>query len=617
MAYSPDTYESDNTMSTAKDLLLNNLQNHTLHVASDIDYVVFTAMESGYYTFSVQSENAVDFDILSVDGKVLDSADSAAIVSELRLTAGTRVYLRVQASNSATTKYSIEGSNSTGKHVSADSYENDNSMENAKLISINSAQTHTIHVENDVDWVYFTATAANLTISTTGDADMVIKLYDRYGAFVTMVDGKNATLQYDFSGQVGNKFYAQISSYNSYVESYELAVTATDTDAPTRPNIVNSVVDASAGTVYLDWSNSVDQLSEFYYVVEYSLSSDFTTSVISVKVSSARSEYTIASGLVENSTYYWRVQAVDVAGNASAWSSTGHFFFPGTGPQEDQEFYFGSFSSTNSTQVLEIVGTSVVLRNPDGSATNFGALEGNWKIAGVEDFNGDGFTDVLLRDGATGACAFWMIEDGAISSVLGSGSAPNPWEIVGVGDLNNDGNVDILLRDTNDGGVVGWLLKDGVYSSAAGTGYAPDPWDVVGVGDFNGDGTDDVLLTNTETGDVACWMLKDGAYDSAAGVGVAVDSWEVVGVGDFNGDGTDDVLLWDTANGGVACWIVKDGTYASASGVGFVEENWAIVGLGDFNNDGTCDVALQYAGSDEVYAWTIKNGTYQDAIRLA
>ena len=231
---------------------------------------------------------------------------------------------------------------------------------------------------------------------------------------------------------------------------------------------------------------------------------------------------------------------------------------------------------------------------------NYG-LTTDWHVSGTADFNGDGRNDILLRND-NGTINEWLgLPDGSYASNIANVNIPlsNSWRVVGTADFNGDGRSDVLLR--NDNGTINeWLgLPDGSFASnLANVNYGlSTAWQVAGTGDFNGDGRNDVLLRN-DNGTINEWLgLPDGSFASnLANVNIALDNaWHVVGTGDFNGDGRSDVLLRND-NGTVNEWLgLSDGSFASnLSRVNYASTtDWHIVGVGDFNGDAIDDLIWQ------------------------
>ena len=65
------------------------------------------------------------------------------------------------------------------------------------------------------------------------------------------------------------------------------------------------------------------------------------------------------------------------------------------------------------------------------------------------DFNGDGRSDILWRNGNTGANTIWRSANSATRQAVGAMSTS--WRVVGSGDYNGDGRSDILWRNDNTG----------------------------------------------------------------------------------------------------------------------------------------------------------------------
>jgi FG-GAP repeat protein len=101
--------------------------------------------------------------------------------------------------------------------------------------------------------------------------------------------------------------------------SNQLVLTVSDYDsvAPDMPTGLTQNVDNINGSALLDWGDSSDNLSGVAgYVVEYATIDDFSDAI---SVTTAVSDVDI-SGLTDGA-WYWRVKAVDVATNESAWSN--------------------------------------------------------------------------------------------------------------------------------------------------------------------------------------------------------------------------------------------------------------------------------------------------------
>jgi hypothetical protein len=99
----------------------------------------------------------------------------------------------------------------------------------------------------------------------------------------------------------------------------------------------------------------------------------------------------------------------------------------------------------------------------------------------------------------------WARPHAILSALVGT--EPASWSVIGTGDFNGDGTSDILLRDTN-GDVGIWFMQNGAFASAAGVGNAPVAYSVQDTGDFNGDGKSDLFWYNPTTLNTAIWYMN-------------------------------------------------------------------------------------------------------------
>ena len=143
-------------------------------------------------------------------------------------------------------------------------------------------------------------------------------------------------------------------SYNISISDGTITKTQTFTVAASAPPIPQPVSPAlyskQKGNVTFDWSPVSYDIMAVTYELQLARDAGFTTPVLS-KTGLTADQYTLAEAeklekAGKDNPYFWRVRAVDEAGNESAW----------TGPAE---FYYGSGWPTWLTWVL--IGLGVVV----------------------------------------------------------------------------------------------------------------------------------------------------------------------------------------------------------------------------------------------------------------
>ena len=266
--------------------------------------------------------------------------------------------------------------------------------------------------------------------------------------------------------------------------------------------------------------------------------------------------------------------------------------------------------------------SDILMRNTNGSLSlwlmndatitsstvlNNGVPVTGWTIAGVGDFNGDGKPDILWR-GPNGEVALWLMNGSTVLSGNVIATIPLTWTIAGVGDFNGDGKADILWRGPGGEDAL-WLMNGSTQLSAPIFANTPTTWTVAGVGDFNGDGKPDILWRGPN-GEVAIWLMNGTTVLSGPVIATIPLPWTIVGVGDFNGDGNADIL-WRGPNGEVAIWLMNGTTELSGPVIATIPLDWTIAGVGDFNGDGKADIRWQHTTGTTVdnNALWFMNGT--------
>ncbi|MGD9701855.1 MAG: FG-GAP repeat domain-containing protein [Acidimicrobiia bacterium] len=257
----------------------------------------------------------------------------------------------------------------------------------------------------------------------------------------------------------------------------------------------------------------------------------------------------------------------------------------------------------------------------------------------AEDFNGDGFDDVIaFYDYGSSQTKVWFFRGNANGigrpvavwdSGVGDWDWRRTWSVAG--DFDGDGFADVTaFYDYGSGVTKAWLFRGNA------NGVAPPviTWDS-GINNwhwsranpvaanFNGDAYADVIAFYDEgpirdlgLAVTAAWLFQGGINGVANGSHGWQSFWwdwsrTTLVAGDFNGDGGDVIAFYDYGSSQTKAWFFRgrtDGIDGPVeiwnSGVG----NWDSAGsrsvAGDFNGDGFADVISFYDyGSSQTKAW--------------
>ena len=220
----------------------------------------------------------------------------------------------------------------------------------------------------------------------------------------------------------------------------------------------------------------------------------------------------------------------------------------------------------SATSLAFVLGLGALLAQPAFAGGGGPAARGTY----MGDFNGDGRTDVLVTDSATGQVYVYITAAGipttanvdtfesSLLTTLPAGAV-----VKGVGDFNSDDHADILVETSAAGLAV--LLGDaavgpGAFAALTSASFftsLPAGWWVTGVGDANDDGMADVYVTHTD-GTVYTYITElpvggPQANGAASGLPVVLPAgWGVNTVGDLNGDGRSDFVAQGPSAGGIS-----------------------------------------------------------------
>lgn len=215
------------------------------------------------------------------------------------------------------------------------------------------------------------------------------------------------------------------------------------------------------------------------------------------------------------------------------------------------------------------------------------------------DFNADGKSDLLWRNGTTGENAIWKSAQQATRQVLPV-VADTQWKVAGIADFNADRRADILWRNAATGENAIW--RSGDRNTKQSVSIVTDTaWKVAGTGDFNGDGKDDILWRNAQTGANVVWRSASKTTRQTLAT-VADAGWIVAAVADFNGDGHDDILWHHTISGANTIWRSADRNARQVLTT-VTDTAWFIAGASDFDGDGRADVLWRNRNTGSNTLW--------------
>lgn len=234
------------------------------------------------------------------------------------------------------------------------------------------------------------------------------------------------------------------------------------------------------------------------------------------------------------------------------------------------------------------------------------------------DFNGDGRSDMLCHDTQSGFK--WVALATNTGTFSGSNWSNTSTNFCGhtngrlsVGDLNGDGRTDMLCHDVATGAV--WTSHASTTGSFAGTtwsgalSFCTGASKTVYLGDFDGNGRSDMLCHDQASGTKAIRLA------TSTGTFPTTTNWSFGGnwcghasgqlfVGDFDANGRSDLLCHDSANGSKWVALANSGGTFTFSNNWFSAMSWCMgsayeVHVGDFNNDNYTDMLCHNRSSGQ------------------
>jgi Ca2+-binding RTX toxin-like protein len=308
--------------------------------------------------------------------------------------------------------------------------------------------------------------------------------------------------------------------------------------------------------------------------------------------------------------------SVTLSNVAAASLTRGQFLFsPGSTPVPPADFNGDGVSDILLRDSTTGAFGYMALTPLGGSSWHaVGGSDASYGVFAVADFNGDGASDMLLRNDTTGDVGFMDLTPGGGPVWHDIGGSAVSYTVQGTGDFNGDHVTDMLWRNNNSGDVGYTALTSSGGASWVHLGNSSTAYTVEGTGDFNGDGVSDLLFRNDSTGDVGYTALTPSGGARWVYLGGSATAYAVQGSGDFNGDGVSDLLFRNQTTGDYGYTALTPSGGASWHALGVSDPTYAIVATGDFNGDGMADVLQRNnATGDYGYmATTLSTGVWHD-----
>ncbi len=234
-----------------------------------------------------------------------------------------------------------------------------------------------------------------------------------------------------------------------------------------------------------------------------------------------------------------------------------------------------------------LIGGGQLLRDP------------SYKVIGVGDFNGDGKTDLVWSSATARTTVIWLMDGNAL---IGSRTLPNDpnFAAVAAPDLNGDGRSDILWFNATAGQTVAWLMN-GLNVIGDRLLLTDRDFRVIGLPDLNGDGKSDLIWYNSKSGQTISWLM-DGASMIGNVQLLSHPTFKIIATPDFNGDGKSDLLWESEATGDTVAWLMNGNALVGGLTL-LTDRAFRVTATPDLNGDGFDDLLWYSSASGQTVSW--------------
>jgi uncharacterized protein (DUF1800 family) len=257
-------------------------------------------------------------------------------------------------------------------------------------------------------------------------------------------------------------------------------------------------------------------------------------------------------------------------------------------------------ASTGANRVIFMNGTQVV-----NDAPLLSLADRDYVMAGLADFNLDNKADLLWRHQASGERFYWTMDGATVTGTAALGqNVDTDWRIAGTGALGGDGRADVVWRHEATGDHVLWIMTATGPSVAVLPAETDLGWRIAGIGDANGDARADIYWRHRD-GRNRIWLMGNGVFSQSINLPARDPVWQLVGVGDFDMNGAADILWRHPVSGKAILWLMSGSVIIARSDELFITHGgeWQPEMIADYNGDNKSDILWRQQSTGQMQVW--------------
>jgi len=235
-------------------------------------------------------------------------------------------------------------------------------------------------------------------------------------------------------------------------------------------------------------------------------------------------------------------------------------------------------SGTGGFEVYDVSNNNIT------NAAFLGTVGLDWEVQGFGNFSGNpGESDMMLRNNSItggGALAVYDIRNNAITGFSPMGRVGLTWFVAGFGDFNNDGVTDMIMRNGVTGGLQVYDIANNQFTGSAFMGTVGREWRPYGFGNFSSiPGETDMLMRNSNTGDLRVYDISNNQIIDSHPLGTIGLDWQFAGVAPIRAAGESDLVLRNVNTGAFEVYDIANNQLTGAAPLGTVGLDWQLGGL--------------------------------------